>query len=134
MKIDKQITICKLGTVLKIYPESKNDIGLWIAHPPCFIVSANENVENVINEAIQYSNSGEKATNDTAILVLKELHIKSWNILYKTHKIISFSLTTEQIIITPFIYTKKGVFPDTKGKLIYNKRDYQNAIRELLKI
>ena len=38
MRIDKQITICKLGTEMKIYPESKNEIGLWIAHPPCFVI------------------------------------------------------------------------------------------------
>ena len=132
MKIDKQITICKLGTAFKIFPESKNEIGLWIAHPPCFIVSANEKVENVINEALQYSNSGEKATNDTALLVLRELHLKSWNSLYKTHEIISFSITAERIIITPFIYSRKGAFPETKRKLIYSRREYQNAIKELL--
>lgn len=50
MRIDKQITICKLGTEMKIYPESKNEIGLWIAHPPCFVISANDlyGVENIV--------------------------------------------------------------------------------------
>lgn len=61
MRIDKQITICKLGTEMKIYPESKNEIGLWIAHPPCFVISANDlyGVENIVKNAIRYSNSGE---------------------------------------------------------------------------
>jgi hypothetical protein len=135
MRIDKQITICKLGTELKIYPESKNEIGLWIAHPPCFVISANDlyDVENIVNNAIRYSNSGELANEDSAKLVLKEFYLKSWNALYKTYKIISFSLTSEQIIITPFVYTRKGCFPDNKGKLFFNKMDYSCAIREILK-
>ena len=79
MRIDKQITICKLGTEMKIYPESKNEIGLWIAHPPCFVISANDlyGVENIVKNAI------------------REFRLKSWNVLYKTYKIISFSLTSE---------------------------------------
>lgn len=136
MKIDKQVTICKLGAELKIYPESKNELGLWIAHPPCFIISINDlyGVENIVNKAIKYSNSGELANEDSAKLVLKEFHLKSWNVLYKTYKIISFSLTAEQIIITPFVYTKRGVFPDNKGKLFFNKCDYSCAIKEFLKM
>ena len=135
MRIDKQITICKLGTELKIYPESKNEIGLWIAHPPCFVISSNDpyGVENIVNNAIKYSNSGELANEDSAKLVLKEFHLKSWNVLYKTYKIISFSLASEQIIITPYIYTRRGGFPDNKGKLISEKRDYSCELRGALK-
>ena len=135
MRIDKQITICKLGTEMKIYPESKNEIGLWIAHPPCFVISANDlyGVENIVKNAIRYSNSGEFANEDSAKLVLREFRLKSWNVLYKTYKIISFSLTSEQIIITPYIYTRRGGFPDNKKKLIFDKSDYSFAIRELLK-
>lgn len=134
MKIDKQITICKLGTELKIYPESKNEIGLWIAHPPCFIVSVNapHDVENIVNKAIEHSNSGGLANEDSPELVLRDFHIKSWNLLYKTYKIFSFSLTAEQIIITPFIYTRKGVFPDNKGKSFFNRCDCSCAIREII--
>ena len=120
---------------MKIYLESKNEIGLWIAHPPCFVISANDlyGVENIVKNAIRYSNSGEFANEDSAKLVLKEFHLKSWNVLYKTYKIISFSLASEQIIITPYIYTRRGGFPDNKGKLIFDKSDYSCAIRELLK-
>ena len=45
----------------------------------------------------------------------------------------SFTLTSEQIIITPYIYTRRGGFPDNKKKLIFDKSDYSFAIRELLK-
>ena len=84
MRIDKQITICKLGTEMKIYPESKNEIGLWIAHPPCFVISANDlyGVENIVKNAIRYSNSGEFANEDSAKLVLREFRLKSWNVLF----------------------------------------------------
>ena len=78
MAIIKQITVCKSETDLSIYPESKNEIGLYIAHTPCFNVSVDEirNVEYIINKALQYSNSGIHATEDTANNVLKELQIK----------------------------------------------------------
>lgn len=51
MKIKKQITVCKTDTEIKIYPESKNELGLWIAHPPCFVVSINDvrNIDSMIN-------------------------------------------------------------------------------------
>ncbi len=83
MKIKKQITVCKTDTEIKIYPESKNELGLWIAHPPCFVVSINDvrNIDSMINTALQYSNSGVSVTEETAKNVLKEMRIKSWNIL-----------------------------------------------------
>ena len=37
----------------------------------------------MINTALQYSNSGVSVTEETAKNVLKEMRIKSWNILYK---------------------------------------------------
>lgn len=51
MTINKQITICKSATEFIVYPESKNEIGLWVAHTPCFITSNCEihNIENIIN-------------------------------------------------------------------------------------
>lgn len=136
MNIKKQITVCKTDTEIKIYPESKNELGLWIAHPPCFVVSINDvrNIESVINIALQYSNSGVSVTEETAKNVLKEMRIKSWNILYKSHRIISFSLTEKKIIVTPFVYTKKGVFPDIDAKKTFNIDDCNNAIGLLLKL
>lgn len=132
MTIKKQITICKSKTDFKIYPESKNEIGLWVAHTPCFVASV-DTVEDIVNKALQYSNSGLQATDDTAKNVLKELHIKNWNILYKTYKIISLSLTDKNIIITPYIYTQKGVFPDMKAKSIFDVCNFKNALEQLLK-
>ena len=37
---------------MKIYPESKNEIGLWVA--PCFAISANDlySLENIVNNAV----------------------------------------------------------------------------------
>lgn len=136
MNIKKQITVCKKDGEIKIYPESKNEIGLWIAHPPCLVASANDvhNIESMINKALQYSNSGVSVTEDTTKNVLKEMHIKSWNILYKSHKIISYSIAEGKIIVTPFVYTNKGVFPDTKAKKIFDIDDCYNAIGLLLKL
>ena len=134
MAINKQITICKSAIEFIVYPESKNEIGLWVAHTPCFITSNCEihNIENIINGALQYSNSGLQITNEIQKNVLKELHIKSWNTLYKTYKIISLSLTENKIIITPYVYTQKGVFPDTKIKAFFDICDYNSAIIQLL--
>lgn len=111
MNIKKQITICKTDTEIKIYPESKNELGLWIAHPPCFVVSINDvrNMESVINIALQYSNSGVSVTEETAKNVLKEMRIKSWNILYKSHRIISFSLAEKKLLLR-LLYIPKKVF------------------------
>lgn len=66
MAINKQITICKSAIEFIVYPESKNEIGLWVAHTPCFITSNCEihNIENIINGALQYSNSGLQITNE----------------------------------------------------------------------
>lgn len=136
MKIKKQITVCKTNTEIKIYPESKNELGLWIAHPPCFVVSANDvrNISSMINTALQYSNSGVSVTEEAAKNVLQEMRIKSWNKLYKSHRIISFSLAEKNIIVTPFVYTPKGVFPDIGAKKTFNIDDYNNAIGLLLKL
>ena len=136
MAIIKQITVCKSETDLSIYPESKNEIGLYIAHTPCFNVSVDEirNVEYIINKALQYSNSGIHATEDTAKDVLKELQIKSWNKLYKSYKIIALSLTDEHIIITPYIYTTKGMLPNSEAKMYFDKCDYKKAIVYILKL
>ena len=91
------LLFCTQWYLLFGLPESKNEIGLWIAHPPCFVISANDlyGVENIVKNAIRYSNSGEFANEDSAKLVLREFRLKSWNVLYKTYKIISFSLTSE---------------------------------------
>src|SRR5574344_583288 len=136
MNIKKQITVCKTETEIKIYPESKNELGLWIAHPPCFIISVNDlqNIENMMNEALQYSNSGVPVTNETTKNVLIGLNVKSWNTLYISRKIIIFSLSEKEIIITPFVYTKKGVFPDTEAKMSFDIGDYTHAIGLLLKL
>lgn len=136
MAINKQITICKSATEFIVYPESKNEIGLWVAHTPCFITSNCEihNIENIINGALQYSNSGIQITNGIQKNVLKELHIKSWKTLYKMYKTISLSLTENKIIITPYVYTQKGVFPDTKIKTFFDICDYNSAIIQLLKL
>lgn len=66
--------------------------------------------------------------------VLKELHIKSWKTLYKMYKTISLSLTENKIIITPYVYTQKGVFPDTEIKTYFDIWDYNSAIIQLLKL
>lgn len=92
------------------------------------------NIENIINGALQYSNSGIQITNGIQKNVLKELHIKSWNTLYKTYKTITLSLTENKIIITPYVYTQKGVFPDTKIKAFFDICDYNSAIIQLLKL
>lgn len=132
MTIKKQITICKSETEFNIYPESKNEIGLWVAHTPCFVASIT-NVEDIVNKALQYSNCGLQATDETAKNVLKELHVKNWNTLYKTYKIISLSLTDNNIIITPYIYTPKGVFPNMKAKSIFDVCNFSKALEQLLK-
>lgn len=136
MAIIKQITICKSETSLSIYPESKNEIGLYVAHTPCFTVSMNDirGVENIIDRALQNSNSGIHATEDTAKDVLKELHIKSWNRLYKSYKIIALSLTDEHFIVTPYIYTTKGMFPNSDAKIRFNIGDYENAVIYILEL
>ena len=51
--------------------------------------------------------------------------------MYKT---ISLSLTENKIIITPYVYTQKGVFPDTKIKTFFDICDYNSAIIQLLKL
>ncbi len=136
MNIKKQITVCKTDAEIKIYPESKNELGLWIAHPPCFVVSVNDvrNIECMINTALRYSNSGVLVTEETAKNVLKEMRVKSWNILYKSHRVFSFSLAEKKIIITPFVYKKNGVFPDSDAKKTFDIGDCNNAIGLLLKL
>ena len=118
MEITKQITICKKHSNIMIYTESKNDIGLWIAHPPCYMASVSDvsKIENIISAALQHSNSGIPVNAETAKSVLKDMRIKNWNSLYKSYKIISYSVAEKKIIITPFVYTNKGVFPDSKAK------------------
>ena len=100
MNIKKQITVCKTDAEIKIYPESKNELGLQIAHPPCFVVSVNDvrNIECMINTALRYSNSGVLVTEETAKNVLTEMRFKSWNILYKSHRVFSFSLAEKKIL------------------------------------
>lgn len=135
MVIKKQLTICKSETELKIYPESKNEIGLWIGHLPCFItpIGVIHDIQGIINKALQYSNSDSQLADNVTTNLLKELHIKSWNKLYKTYKIFSFSLTENNIIITPYIYTQKGVFPNAEAKSIFDKCDYNGAIGQIVK-
>lgn len=135
MKIIKQITVCKSDTELKIYTESTNEIGLWIAHTPCFVISSNDVHLAVatIKKAFEYSNSGLSISDDAPQRVLKELHIRSWNTLYKTHKIISFSLTEANIIITPWICAQKGMVPDSDAKCVFNISDYNSAIKEIFR-
>ena len=136
MEIKKQITICKKNADIMIYPESKNEIGLWIAHPPCYIASVSDvrKIETMINAALQHSNSGIPVNAETAKSVLKDMHIKSWNSLYKSYKIISYSVTEKKIIITTFVYTNKGSFPDSKAKKTFDIDDCNNAIGLLLRL
>lgn len=112
MKIRKQITVCKKDAELIIYPESRNELGLWVAHPPCLVSSSNDahRIESMIDMALQYSNSGVPLTEETTKSVLEETRIKSWNALYRSYKIISYSITEEEIIITPFVYTRRVYF------------------------
>ena len=125
MAILKQITICKSDGEYILFPESRNVIGLWIAHTPCFVISANkiQNLSKGIKDALQYSNSGLLVEENAPQKVLKELHVKSWNALYKNYKIFSFSLTESNIIITPWKYSQKGMFPDTESKCIFAFHD-----------
>lgn len=136
MMIKKQITVCKKDAEIIIFPESKNEIGLWIAHPPCYVVSVSDvrKMETMINAALQYSNSGIPVNAETAKSVLKDMHIKSWNSLYKSYKIISYSVTEKKIIITTFVYTNKGSFPDSKAKKTFDIDDCNNAIGLLLRL
>ena len=122
MKIEKQITICKSDTKYILFPESRNEIGLWIAHSPYFVISANgiQYLNNSIKETLQYSNSGLLVEENAPQKVLKELHVKSWNALYKNYKIFSLSLTESSIIITPWKYSQKGMFPDTESKCVFD--------------
>lgn len=78
MMIKKQITVCKKDAEIIIFPESKNEIGLWIAHPPCYVVSISDvrKMETMINTALQYSNSGMPVNAETAKSVLKDMRIK----------------------------------------------------------
>lgn len=66
-------------------------------------------MESVVNIALQYSNSGVSVTEETAKNVLKEMRIKSWNILYKSHRIISFSLAEKKLLLR-LLYIPKKVF------------------------
>lgn len=134
MKIQKQITICKSDTEYILFPESRNEIGLWIAHTPCFVISANEiqNLNNSIKDALQYSNSGLLVEENAPQKVLKEIHVKSWNALYKNYKIFSFSLTECNIIITPWKYSQKGMFPNTRSKSIFDIHDIDTIGEKLL--
>lgn len=50
-----------------------------------------------------------------------------------TYKIISLSLTDNNIIITPYIYTPKGVFPNMKAKSIFDVCNFSKALEQLLK-
>lgn len=136
MMIKKQITVCKKDAEIIIFPESKNEIGLWIAHPPCYVVSISDvrKMETMINTALQYSNSGIPVNAETAKSVLKDMRIKSWNSLYKSYKIISYSIAEDKIIITPFAYTNRGVFPDTKAKESFDIDDCNHAIGLLLRL
>lgn len=136
MKIRKQITVCKKDAELIIYPESRNELGLWVAHPPCLISSSNDahRIESMIDMALQYSNSGVPLTEETTKSLLEETRIKSWNALYRSYKIISYSITEEEIIITPFVYTRRGVFPDTMAKQTFDADDAYHAIESLLQL
>lgn len=136
MQIRKQITVCKKDAEIIIYPESRNELGLWVAHPPCLFASTNDehHIERLINTALQYSNSGISLTEETTKNVLEKMRIKSWNVLYRSYKIISFSISEEEIVITPFVYTRRGVFPDTSTKQTFDADDGNHAIELLLQL
>lgn len=134
MTIQKQITICKSDTEYILFPESRNDIGLWIAHTPCFVILANEiqKLNYSIKDVLQNSNSELLVEENAPQKVLKVLHVKSWNALYKNYKIFSFSLTESKIIITPWKYSQKGMFPDTESKCIFAVHDIDTIGEKLL--
>jgi hypothetical protein len=142
-KTEKLIDVYKTKKDYKIYPNSLNQFGFWLAISPCILLPATCEVQQLVSaikEALCKSNNSQifydKDKDYEHSLQLRELRVKSWSELYRTSTSCTIYLYNNTLELTPYKREegRRGIFPISEKVQTFSVNDFENAVLRLIEI